>query len=65
MCENKEITLTHDFNRRNSGKKQTVLLTVSPEGMPLANGFYNIHTVSKLPGFTRLARNFTEEFGLQ
>ncbi len=29
LCENKEIALTHDFNRGNSGKKQTVLPTVS------------------------------------
>ncbi len=29
LCENKEITLTHDFNRRNLGKNQTVFLTVS------------------------------------
>ena len=46
LCENKEITLTHDFNRRNLGKNQTVFLTVSPVGMPLANGFNNIHTTS-------------------
>ena len=29
LCENKEIALTHDFNRGNSEKKQTVLPTVS------------------------------------
>ena len=29
IFENKEIILTHDFNRGNLGKKQTVFLTVS------------------------------------
>ncbi len=29
LCENKEIALTHDFNRGNFDKKRTMFLTVS------------------------------------
>ena len=43
LCENKEIALTHDFNRGNSEKKTNCVTN-------RFNGFYNIQTFSTSRG---------------